>query len=298
MSAVTKVLVILLAVICIALSMTVIAFTARTNDWRSLATDYKTKAQLADSAKRAVEAAGVASLAAARDTIQSHLDRIATLEGQVQEFSAESAAQRGEIAQLTVDKRQADALAQRLTNELGIAQSAREAIDKQRQQIETRSIDLERRNIDLNQRVNELTTQVAVMNQQNRQQAQQVHILREENGKLLSQVGLAASGVSASYEGRGPSSNIVPQSAPNAPRIAGQVEFVDGNLVTLSVGSADRVGKGAIFVLSRGAQYVGDVEITDVEPNLASGRLIRSAPGVSPKKGDSAEDEYHFANPH
>ncbi len=298
MSAVTKVLVILLVVLCIAFSMTAISITANTANWKSVAEDYRTQAQIAYAAQRSAMASHAAAIASARDSIKNHLSRIGELERESQSSTAEVAAQSGEIALLTGEKRRSDALAQRLTNELGVAQSSRAAIDEQRKQFESRNIELERRNIDLNQRINELTTQVTVLTQQQRQQEQQVHILRDENRKMLDRTGSpVSSGVAAAFEGRGPSGNINPAAAPASPRIAGHVAYVDGNVATLSVGSADRVEVGAVFVIFRGPEYVADVEITDVEPNLSSGRVIRSAPGVSPAKGDRAEDEFHFATP-
>ncbi len=276
--------------------MTAIAFTARTQNWKEVAEGYRTSTLVANAVQTSEMAAHAATLASARDTIRTHQARINELEHQGQATSQEVADQRGEIAQITAEKRRSDALAQRLTNELGVAQSARAAVEQQRQQFEARNIDLERRNVDLNDRVNELTTQVTVVNQQVRQQEQQIHILREENQKLARQSGTPAMG-GAAFGGLG-GENIRPAiPAAGAPHISGHVAFVDGDMMTLSVGTSDRVQKGAVFVIFRGTQYIGDVRITDVEPNLSSGRIFRSAPGVSPRKGDRAEDEFHFATP-
>ncbi len=277
--------------------MTAIAFTARTENWMELSEGYRATTKLALAHERSTMAASAANLAAARDTIKNSLDRINQLERDLQDVTQEIAGQRGEIAQLTADKRRADALAQRLTNELGIAQQARAAVEQQRQQFESRNIELERRNIDLNERVNGLTTQVTVINQNVRQQEQQIHILREENRKLAQAGGVPGSAAGAALSGPTGANRVQPVALPAAPKIAGHVLYVDGDLVTLSVGSADRVQKGAVFVIYRGKQYVGDLEITDVEPNLSSGRVIRSAPGVAPAKGDRADDEYHFNTP-
>jgi hypothetical protein len=287
LSAVTKVLVVLLVVFSIAFSMQVIGFAARTEQWKELAEGYQTEAQLANAQSRLLMAADAANLATARDTIKGHLDRILELEEKLQNETERLASQGGEIAQLQTDKRRSDALAQRLTNELGIAQAARSAVEEQRQQFESRNIDLERRNIDLNERVNELTTQVAVLDQKQRQQAQQIHLLREQTSSLAGGQGVI--GATGGHDR--------PSAFKGAPRVKGHVAFVDGDLVTLSVGSADRVDSGMVFVISRGTQYIGDIKISDVEPNLSTGRIVRSAPGMSPEKGDAVEDEFHFATP-
>ncbi|MEE9297248.1 MAG: hypothetical protein V3W34_20095 [Phycisphaerae bacterium] len=297
MSAVTKVLTVLLAVLCIAFSMTAVSFTARTENWKALAEDYRSVAQIAGTEQRSLMAAHAAELASARDSIKNSLDRINRLERELQQATQQVAAQRGEIAQIAAEKGRSDALAQRLTNELGVAQKAREAVEEQRRQFETRNIELERRNIDLNGRVNELTTQITVLNQKVRQQEQQIHILREEGRVLARRAGAPGTVLDSAIMGDGGMGTIGAPRVAAVPKISGHVLFVDGDLVTLSVGSADRVEKGQVFVVFRGTQYIGDVQITDVEPNLSSGRFIRSAPGASPRKGDRAEDEYHFAAP-
>ncbi len=277
--------------------MSAISFVASVNNWKVLAEGYRNLAQVADAHERNQMAARAAELAAARDTIRVLNDRINQLEAKLLEANTEVANQKAEIARLSSDKRQADALAQRLTNELGIAQAAREEIEKQRKSLENRNIELERRNVDLNDRVNELTTRVAVLVQQQRQQAQQISMLRAENEKLAQGVGFTAAAAPRLATVPGMAATGMARDA-ELPTITGHVVEVEGPNVTVSVGSADQVVKGMILVISRGGtQYVGDIEITDVEPNLAAGRLVRSAEGMSPRKGDQVHDEQQFANP-
>ncbi len=276
--------------------MTAISFVARSTNWKDLAEDYSNEAQIAVANQRNLMAAHAAELAAARDTIRVLRDRITQLESDLQDTTEQLAVKAGDIAQLTSDKRQADALAQRLANELGIAQAGRDAIDQQRKTLEMRNIDLERRNVDLNDRVNELTTQVTVLVQKQRQQAEQISILRTENKKLAQQGGGPSSG--GLRVGDTSARGVIPIDAAAAPKITGHVLAVNGDFVTVSVGTADQVAKGATFVLFRnGSQYIGDIEISDVEPNLSAGRLVRSVQGFSPRKGDQVQDEYTFLNP-
>ncbi len=292
MSAITKILVVVLVVFCVAFSMASISLIAQQDNWKSLAEDYRREAQISAANQRSLAAAHSAELAGIRDQARARLDRIDELEQTVQEQAQSLARHEGTIAQLTADRRSADALAQRLTNELGIAQESRKRIDEQRGQLEGRNIELERRNIDLNERVNELSSQAAVFVQQQRQQAQQINILQDENQNLSQQTGIAPS---APFE---PSlTGVAPRQAMSTPRINGRVVAVDGDHVTISVGSTDNVGKGMVFVVYRGGQYVGDVEISDVEPNLSAGRLVSSSRGVSSRKGDSVVDAFHFAQP-
>lgn len=61
--------------------------------------------------------------------------------------------------------------------------------------------------------------------------------------------------------------------APVGTDIKGLVVEVQGNLVTLSVGSADGVSKNMVFHVMRGANYVCDVTITNVDINRSAGTL-------------------------
>lgn len=298
MSAVTKVLIVVLVVLCVAFSMSAISFVAQSVNWKSLAGDYRNQAQVADAAQRNQMAIHAAELAAARDTIRQRDERLNGLQVELADSAEQSATLANQVAQVEADKRQADALAQRLTNELSIAQAARQAIEEQRSQFERRNIELERRNVDLNERVNELTTRVTVMEQQQRQQAQQLAMLRTENKQLAERAGVTATGAGLAPGGGELGLAGVRPAAAQVPKISGKVLAVEGPIVTISVGSADQVHKGDVFIISRnGSQYVGDISISDVEPDIAAGRVVRTAEGMSPQPGDEVHNEQQFVSP-
>lgn len=71
---------------------------------------------------------------------------------------------------------------------------------------------------------------------------------------------------------------------------AGQVMAVKGPLVSISVGSADKVRPGDYYDLSRGGSYVGRVKITSVDRNLSVGQFDTQNPGsgAPPQTGDKA----------
>jgi len=299
LSAVTKVLIVVLVVLCVAFSMSAISFVANSYNWKTLAEDYRNQAQVADAHQRSQMAAHAAELASARDTIRQRNERINGLEVQIQDSAEAAATLSNQVARLEADKRQADALAQRLTNELSIAQAARQAIDEHRKQLEERGIELERRNVDLNGRVNELTTRVTVLMQQQRQQAQQISMLRTENERLAQQGGGGGLGErGAAARPAMPGVAGVQPGGADIPKISGQVLAVEGSVVTISVGSADQVRQGDVFIIARnGTQYVGDIEISDVEPDIAAGRILRTAEGMNPRQGDEAHNERQFVSP-
>jgi FtsZ-binding cell division protein ZapB len=71
---------------------------------------------------------------------------------------------------------------------------------------------------------------------------------------------------------------------------AGIVNGVRGNLVGISVGTADKVKLGDIYSLSRGAQYVGRIIITNVDKNQSVGEFDDRFPGsgAPPQVNDKA----------
>ena len=75
--------------------------------------------------------------------------------------------------------------------------------------------------------------------------------------------------------------------------IRGEIIEIAGNILTISVGSADGVTKDMVFVVYRGGQYIGDLRVGMVDPNRSAGRLIQSA--MAPKVGDEATDALRFS---
>jgi hypothetical protein len=71
----------------------------------------------------------------------------------------------------------------------------------------------------------------------------------------------------------------------------GVVMAVRGPLVSISVGSADKVRPGDIYHLSRGNQYVGFIRIRTVDKNLSVGDfdLNNVGSGAPPQPGDTAK---------
>jgi len=70
----------------------------------------------------------------------------------------------------------------------------------------------------------------------------------------------------------------------------GQVIDIRGNLVGISVGSADGVRIGDIYSLRRGASFVGTIKIIRVEKNMAVGEFDQQFPGngAPPQMNDVA----------
>ena len=88
---------------------------------------------------------------------------------------------------------------------------------------------------------------------------------RAENEKLATITRRAAAG---EFDVTGTDAAIPLEPVAGTP-IRGRILEVDGNLATISVGSADGVQVNMTFVIYRGSDYVGDLRIIDIEPHTA-----------------------------
>lgn len=276
MSMLTKIFVVLLVVFSICFTSMTISNVAQTANWRETAEKYKEHARVADTNLRHAHAAHAALMANARDEIRAHLDKISGLESDLQASRNEVAEVKAQITKIESEKSGAEAINRGLLAQLQIAEAGRAEYKKQRNELEQRNIELERRNIDLNDRVNELTAGMTVLVEQKRQYEQQINILRTENEKLAHQARTLSTGRSLERPEGVALEGVKPLTPVPASAIRGKVLEVSGDLVTISVGSADGVKKGMIFVIHRDDEYIGDLEINLVDPNQAAGRIVRS----------------------
>lgn len=293
MSTLTKVFIVLLSVFSITFTVMTISITAKGANWREVATRYEAQAVIADTHLRNLIAANAAEIAAARDALKAATDKIAQVEGQLKTVSNEAGQLKVDQQRAASEKSNAEAINRGLLAQLEAAELGKTEYRKQRDELEQRNADIERRNIDLNNRVNEQTAQLAVFVEQKRQYEQQLNLLKTENEKLSGQMQRLSSGLTLEQ----PSGTALPGVTAMAPVssriIRGQVTEIEGNMVTVSVGSADGVRKDMRFVIYRDDSYVGDLTISLVEPNQAAGRLVRETPDL--RVGDAVVDELGLA---
>jgi hypothetical protein len=116
---------------------------------------------------------------------------------------------------------------------------------------------------------------------------QKVHMLEGSAG----QAGRRTTG--ESFTAGGPSMDSVSPTSPVADSpIRGQVTELRGDLATISVGSSDGVAEGMLFVIYRGFDYVCDLRVSKVEPNMAAGVILNAS--TDPRVGDSVADQSRF----
>lgn len=298
MSVLTKVFVVLLTLVSIALSMLVVGAFARQEDWRASANDWRAAALAAQAKERAVSQSAALEQARAQDRRQRDVAQISELQAKVAEQARGIDEMNRSLAedknQLTVAQGTANALAEQ--NKVFLAD-----VNKEREfsaKLSKRNSELERQGVDLTDRVKELTTNMTMAQSQVRALQQQ---LAAVSGRGAAEGGAATSGA----PGR---ENIVEANIPTvqpsqtteaiAP-IRGEITSVKGTLAEISVGSADGVSAGMKFLIYRSgqrgakAQYLGTLRITKVDAKTAAGAIEQSEGDI--RSGDTVRDEASFA---
>ena len=288
MSTLAKVFIVLLVVFSIAFTSMSVSMVAQTTNWRDTAEKYRENAQISATNLTHAHAVISATAATAWDELRTHLARIGGLEVKLEASRAELARGNSEVDRVNAEKSSAEAMSRGLLSQLQAADAARGEYRRQRDALELSNIELEKRNIDMNDRVNELTARVDVQLEQKRQYEQQLNILRGENQKLQQQVAGASVGVALEHPEGAAMPNVKPINPVAAREIRGTVVDLAGELVTISVGSADGVQKGMVFVIYRNDEYVADVRIDLVQPDRSAGRLLTSK--LNPQPGDRVAD--------
>lgn len=285
MSTLTKVFIVLLVLFSIAFTSMTVSIVAQTTNWKDTALKFQEQAKISETNLRHEIAASAAQLATALDEARANLEVIGRLDAEIEKVRQDKARLQSELAKADSEKSGVEAMNHGLFAQFQMAKAEVDELRKQRGELERRTIDRERRNIDLNDRVNELTEQVDVLLEQKRHFEQQIHILRQESYRMA-----GGSAMNTFEEPEGRALPRVEALTPVAARaIRGHVLEIIGNLLTVSVGSADGVKKDMIFVIHRADQYVGDLKITVVDPNQSAGRITLSA--AAPQVGDKIADQ-------
>jgi hypothetical protein len=276
LSTASKVLVVLLAIFSIAFVMLTISHVAQETNWRQLATDYRTAALNAEGNLQAMLAANAAEKLALGEKIEELTNASQDLETQLKRARDELANAKSDLQAAThQNESNANALT-KLTGELNVINTEAAELRTQRNSLENDNLDLQRRNIDLGERVRELTIQSTTMAQQIRQ-LQQLNFAKDDEIRRLQggQPGAATAGLTVLSRDE----YAQPVSPAAETPIRGSITNVEGDLASISVGSADRVHTGMRFVIYDGEIYLGDLLITATEPSESVG-TVENAQGV------------------
>jgi len=297
-SILTKVFLIVVAILSIALSTLSIASNSMGQSWKKSAEDWKAAALAAQAAERT-------AVIQAKLTHEQDLDKIRKMSADLQKLQTDVLQVKQDLDAKSVElgqsQNQSAAMTSNLTGlneQLSLVGAQFNREQEFNRKLSTRNAELERRNIDLNDRVKELTTALAMANTQVRALQQQLG-----GGDSTAYRSPPGPGASAAPMTGGPSAvveafqpSVQPSGAVTAP-IRGTITTVRGNVAGVSVGAADGVAPGMRFVVYRGnganSKYVGTLEITRVEATEAAGTLSQTTGEI--QRGDQATDEASLA---
>jgi hypothetical protein len=294
-SVLTKVFVVLLTVFSIALSMLVVAAFAEQQKWKEAADGFRASQAAAQAKADAITKSAEINQSRALDRHQEDVRAMNALKDDV-------AAKEAKITELERAKAEAE---NKLTIALGQVTSSGDqnkllvaALNREKEfgsKLALRNSDLERRNIDMNDRVKELTVNVSMATSQIRALQQQIASMETTGGTgPVTQIPGGPGLVEA-----GTPSAAAPSIPSSAAPIRGEITSVKGNLASISVGNADGVSPGMVFLIYRksndgGApQYLGSLRVNRVEANESAGQLEQTVGDI--KQGDSVRDEMSFA---
>lgn len=295
MSVLTKVFVLILTVLSIALSMLTIGTMAAQTNWKESATGWKANAASAVAQLDAVTANAALEQQRALARLEESQAELTRLRNELNDYRIQLANAQQKIANSNNQLNNEQAQATSLAEHNKMLEAARSREQELVAKLSERNSRLTRENIDLNDRVKELTANMAMAQSR-------VRALKEQ---IAGGVGEGISAAPATQIPGGPAivqaytpsaSSSVGLSDITAP-IRGEVTAVRGDLAEISVGSADGVGEGMRFLLYRRTggtpKYVGTLRITAVEANASAGVVEQSDGDIS--VGDAARDQASFA---
>lgn len=282
MSTMTKVFVVLTSVVAIVLSCLTIATAAQ---WSNTREDIQRFKELADAAivlRGQTQAVMATSLAIKDDAIQERDRLLAGKQEEIRRFTDELNDLRTELARVTNEKVTAEADRKKLQEILDVQVAELTSTQKQNQVLVTQNIDLQTRNQRLSARLLEVTGNLTIATDQNRNLQEKLYAAEQRSKALQQQL---ASGRRAVPREKTPD-GVVAVSPLVAGPIRGEISQVDGRYVSIDVGASSGVVAGMTFMIYRGGTYIGDLEIDMVRPKESGGQITMLAAGQQVGRGD------------
>ena len=281
MSTLTKVFVVLTAVLSIALSVLFIAAAAQWDNWRDLAFKYQTGRDAAITQAQSTAATMQAALAMKDEALATQARKLQSALDENKSLTDQNAELRSGLSKAENQRLAAEAGRTKLQEILDVTTGELKATQKQNQTLLSQNIDLQSRNARQNARILELTTNVTILQDQTRNIQEKLYACEQRNAALEQGGGAPVARVEPA----------VPGAVAVAPTVAGEIHGevieIDGVYATINVGGGSGVVPGMTFMVYRaGGAYLGDLIIERVRPKQAGGRLTAMGEGAV-RKGDA-----------
>lgn len=277
MSILTKVFVVLVAVLSVMLVALIVPFVANTEN-------YKTQRDVALRSKAAAEAAAAAAndkvaLLASQGTAteKEFSEKIQALNQTLAEQARGRRDAENQLAQTQAQNTKLAADVSRLSAAHDMLASVNKSIADELNQRRTSMVELQTQLIQQIDQSKSLASTVDTLNHQVRRFSEQIQLLGEEKRKLEDELALVPPDFRQS---KAVNAAPVPQV-----RIEGKVTKVqsaDGQtLVQISVGKTDGVAQNMKFIVYRGQQYLGTLSVRVVDDRSSAGLVELSAGSIT-----------------
>jgi hypothetical protein len=289
---ITKVFVILVSLFALIFTPLAIQFAARSHNWKATAESLRDQAETAYANERSAYAVAAAEIEYYRNLLQAERGSLLQAQRRTSEIEQQLQKATQTSNEYSASRDNWERSATLLTNQLAVESERNDKLTEAREEALGRERELRTQNLQLADRVKDLSAEVAVLDQQNRQRVQELASFREENRKLRESLKMGQGGQLVTSA---TPTALAAMPAASGP-VAGEVVDVSGPLATLNVGSASGVREGAVMVVTRaGSGYVCDVEVTsNVTPNEAVARIMFQEPGRRIRVGDKVQDAMSF----
>ena len=283
MSTLTKVFVVLTAVLSIALSCLFISAAAQWDNWRELAQANQTKSEAAQTQAQSISASMQAALALKDEALADQGRRLKDALDEVQNLKDQNAKLYSNLSKVENERLAFEAGRAKLQEILDVTTGELKSTQKQNQTLASQNIDLQSRNARQNSRILELTTNVTIQQDQIRNMQEKLYACEQENIKLAQ----GQAGTSVTRETPAAPTGALAVAPSVTGEIRGEILEIDGVYATVNVGESSGVSPGMTFMVYRaGGAYLGDLVVEQVRPGQAAGKLTTVAEdGI--RKGDA-----------
>jgi predicted nucleic acid-binding Zn-ribbon protein len=266
LSALTKILIVLLSLLSVYLCSSVVIYVSTATNYKKAYEDLRTE------------------LAASKEKNKSFEQQLEEKNRQMTEHSDKLDA---EIASLKVDKSKIEqdlknaerdklALDEKVQNLAAAALKFEQTVGGMEGSLKETRAELDKARVEgvkLSKNLNEITASLE-------EKIAQLESLNAEKKRLLEEKARLENQISGKspVEATEPIT-VVPDSAKKAieptagSALQGKITAIEGNLVTLSIGTADGVEKGMIFHVTRNDAFICDIKITEVDTENSAGTL-------------------------
>ena len=288
MTTTTKIFVILVCLFAFIFTPMAVLFASRVENYRALYENYRDAAATANAAAANAKALAQAEKANSLKMLEAERARVLERDQQIAELQRkldEVTAQRDAMAR---SRDMLETQASVLTAEVAVKSKHNQELAEAKEKALARERELQATNAWLTDQLQLRRAEVDVLKQQLNQRQQELVSFREENDQLRKQLNLGKAEPLTAV----PSGNIESGSAPARSPITGKVTQVRGNLASIDVGESSGVRPGMRMVVTRGASYIADIVVRDVNPSEAVGEITTSKGQL--RQGDLVIDEATF----